>query len=267
MTDKYIDIHAHIYPDPIAAKAVKAIENFYDIIQTNYQDGTAAGLVRICQRAGVVKAVVHSVATSPRQVESINNFIAEAAASNPMFIPFATLHPDMSAEAVRAECGRIKGLGMRGIKLHPDFQRFDADGKEAVKLFSNIDEDLPVMIHSGDKRYTFSTPKRIISIAKRFPQLRFIAAHFGGYSEWEYAEGYIETPNVYFDTSSSLAFLEPQRAAEIINCLGVERFMFGTDYPMWSADDEIIRVKKLGLSEEDEDKIFYHNAAGFFGLE
>ena len=43
--------------------------------------------------------------------------------------------------------------------------------------------------------------------------------------------------------------------------------MFGTDYLMWSADDEIIRVKNWAFRKRTEDKIFHHNAAGFFGLE
>jgi len=266
MSQKIIDVHAHIYPDAIASKAVASIGNFYDI-HTDYKDGTVDALTAICLAAGVDKVVVHGVATTAKQVESVNNFIADTADQNPLLIPFGTLHPDMTKEELSAEYARMKSRGIRGIKLHPDFQKFAADGKEAFKILSCLDGELPVMLHTGDKRYNFSNPKRIISLAKSFPAIKFIAAHFGGYSEWEYAEDYKEVSNVYFDTSSSLAFLDPERARQMIAFLGEDRFMFGSDFPMWSAADEKERIKKLGLSQETLEKIYYQNAAKFLNIQ
>jgi len=262
---KIIDVHTHIYPDAIAHKAVGSIAGFYGI-ETNYADGTVGSLVEFCKQAGVVKAVAHSVATRPKQVESINNFIASAAQENGLFIPFATLHPAMSEQEIHLEYARIKTLGMKGIKLHPDCQKFPLDGADAFRLFGCLDGQLPVMVHTGDSRYPFSNPKRMIAVAKKFPWIRFIAAHFGGWSEWEDAEGYIGLENVWFDTSSSLAFLAPARAREIIAALGEDRFMFGSDYPMWNAPDELQRLLALGLPESTADKILYGNAAKFFGI-
>jgi len=101
---------------------------------------------------------------------------------------------------------------------------------------------------------------------ERFPDLVCIGAHFGGYSEWDDAEDYPKSKNLYFDTSSSLDVLEPSHALALISHFGVEQFMFGTDYPMWTPSEEIEKVLKLGLSEEDNEKVFSKNFERLFGI-
>jgi len=259
-------MHAHIYPDKIAAKAVNAIKEFYDLPMAN-KEGTVANLKSLAEEAGVVKVVVHSVATLARQVESINTFVAREAAKDKLFLPFATLHPDMTKQNIKNELNRLKEMGIKGIKLHPDFQEFSIDGDAAGKILDCLDGSLPIQMHTGDKRKNFSSPLKMMQAAKRYPHLRFIAAHFGGWSEWEYAEGYEETPNVFFDTSSTLEFLDKDRAKEIIDYLGADRFMFGTDYPMWDYKGELNRIKALGLPSQTLEKILYTNAVKFMNLE
>lgn len=263
---KIFDIHAHIYPEQIAEKAVKNVGKFYGL-PMSCPNGTADNLTKIAEEAGVVKIVVHSVATAPQQVFSINRFLAREAAKNSLLLPFATLHPDMDKETIREELKNIEGLNLHGIKLHPDCQGFPIDGKRSRKILDEMSGELPILFHTGDRRMLFSNPFRLQKIAKEYPHLTFIAAHFGGYSEWEQAEGYIGLDNVYFDTSSTLSFLNKSRALEIIREIGVERFMFGTDYPMWDYTGEIKRIKNLNLTEQEAEAIFFNNAAKFFGLE
>lgn len=76
-----IDSHAHIYPDKIAHKAARSIGDFYDIDMD--LDGTVDMLLKVGDEAGVDKFLVHSVATTPHQVRSINSFIAKAYRSTP----------------------------------------------------------------------------------------------------------------------------------------------------------------------------------------
>ena len=69
---KTIDTHAHIYPDKIADKAVSSIGAFYDIEMTG-GSGTSCGLIESGSRIGVEKYIVHSTATTVKQVKSIND--------------------------------------------------------------------------------------------------------------------------------------------------------------------------------------------------
>ena len=267
---KIIDAHAHIYPQKIAEAAVRTVEGFYSNIERDYnvqfssKTGELSELLRLAEEANVVKIVVSSVATNKSQVVSINNFLATSAQSESKLIPFATLSPDMNKAEIAAELARVKTLNLRGIKLHPDFQRFALDGEQAFKIFEELDGSLPILTHTGDNRFSYSSPKQMVRAASKFKHLTFICAHLGGWSEWDDLDGYLKTPNTFFDTCSSFMFLKPEVALKIMRAIGVERFMFGTDYPVWNYELEWENFKNLGLTKEELDMILFENADRFF---
>lgn len=261
-----IDSHAHIYPDKIADKASTVIGKFYDIHMDC--NGSVQGLLAVGKPAGVSRYLVHSVATVPHQVKSINRFILEQTALHPEFIPFMTLHQDLTADEIDEEVSFCLQNGFHGIKLHPDFQKFAINSDEARKIYDVVGTRMPILFHTGDKRYNFSHPDFLAQIAKEYPHMRFIGAHFGGYSCWKEAEAaYKGLDNVFFDTSSSLAFISPEEATRLIHSMGAERFFFGTDYPMWLPQEEIERFLKLNLTEREREGIFAKNLLSFLSLD
>ena len=261
-TYRIIDAHCHIYPQKIAAKAVTAIGNFYDIPMA--EDGTADSLVREGSAIGVERYVVHSTATTVHQVRSINEYIYGEMRLHPEFIGFMTLHNEMTDDAIEEEVALAISRGMKGVKLHPDFQRFNID--DADNIYRVTAGRLPVLLHMGDRRYDFSSPERLRKMAEKYPEQIFIGAHFGGYSVWDKVECLKDLPNVYFDTSSSLFALDKNRAADLIHRFGPERYFFGTDFPMWRPDEEIRRFLALPLTEEERENILYNNAAKLLGV-
>lgn len=254
---RIIDAHCHIYPQKIAAKAVNAIGNFYGIKMA--EDGTAPSLISESEPIGVEKYVVHSTATTVHQVRSINEYIYGEMQAHPEFIGFMTLHNEMTDEAIEEEVELALSRGMKGVKLHPDFQKFNID--DAENIYRVTAGKLPVLLHMGDKRYDFSAPERLKRMAEKYPEQVFIGAHFGGYSVWDKVECLKDLPNVYFDTSSSLFFLDKGRAADLIHRFGHQRYFFGTDFPMWKPDEELRRFLSLDLTEEEREDILYNNAA------
>ncbi len=255
---KIIDTHAHVYPDKIADRAVHAIGDFYHIPMA--KAGTIDGLLKNGSEVGVSKYVIHSLATTVHQVQAINNFILTAKDAYPCFIPFMTLHPEMTEYEIQREVDRVLPLGVKGVKLHPDFQKFYIDDDNVFKIYRAVEGKLPILFHAGDERYEFSAPPRLAKICREFPELKVIAAHFGGYQRWYEVDVYKGLDNVYFDTCSALFFLSPEQACDIIHMHGADRFFFATDYPMWSAKEEIERIMKLDLTEEEREMIFYKNA-------
>lgn len=256
---KIIDTHAHIYPDKIAAKAVRNISGFYDL--TAYSDGSIRSLAESGSQIGVRAFVVHSTATKREQVQSINNFIIEAVRENPSFVGYATLHFDMTRSEIEQEVKRFTDEGLRGVKLHPDFQKFYIDDSCMFDIYDICQEaGLPILIHTGDPRYETSRPQRLAKMAKAYPKLIFIGAHFGGYGRWEEVECYKDTSNVYFDTSSSLFIMQKKEPERIIEMLSSDRFFFATDYPLFTHAHELKRFMKLDLSEDVREKILYKNA-------
>ena len=249
-----INAHAHIYPEKIAAKATDAIGEFYNEKMEN-PTGTAQRLLEDGLRAGITRHVVHSVATTAHQVRSINEFIKRETEAHPEFIGFITLHPDLSEEEVEREVALAQENGMHGIKLHPDFQKFNIDDPSAEKFYRAAGDKLPILFHTGDDRYDYSKPYRLVNMAKKYPNVTFIAAHFGGYRCWEDASLYRGLDNVYFDTCSSLPFIDAKRARELIDLLGADRFFFATDFPMWDSVGELERFLAIPLSDTEREAI------------
>ena len=253
-----IDAHTHIYPEKIAEKATVAIGNFYDI-KMEMSSGTTANLIKDGKRAGITRYVVHSCATKAHQVRSINEFIKKEIDEHSEFIGFMTLHQDLTEEEIVCEVDWCIKNGFKGVKLHPDFQKFNIDDENVEKFYKIIGDRLPILFHIGDNRYDYSAPERLVKMAKKYPNVNFIAAHFGGYRKWDNANLYVGLNNVYFDTCSSLAFIDSKKAKEIIDMLGVDKFFFGTDFPMWDAKTELERFFSIGLSKEDNEKILSKN--------
>ena len=253
-----IDAHAHIYPEKIAAKATETIGVFYDI-KMEMPAGTPERLLIEGGRAGISRYVVHSVATTARQVRSINEFIKRETEAHPEFIGFITLHQDLSEEEILYEVEWAIENNMRGIKLHPDFQKFNIDDEDAEKFYRAAEGRLPILFHVGDDRYEYSKPERLVKMAKKYPEVNFIAAHFGGYRCWGDAALYKGLKNVYFDTCSSLPFISAEEAKKIIDMHGADKFFFATDFPMWDATAELERFNKIPLTSEEREMIFSGN--------
>ena len=251
---KVMDVHTHIFPESIAYKATVNTGNFYGVKMSRV--GGVQQLINEITEAGISKALVFSAATTPKQVEHINDYIKNSCQSCDRFIGFGTLHPYM--ENVEQEVVRCKELGLRGFKFHPDMQEFYLDEAKAVEMFRIIAKyNMPVMLHMGDDRYTYSLPDRLRNVTDKIPDLVSIAAHFGGYQCWPQAITKLKDGNIYFDTSSSLAFIENSTAVDMIHYFGSKRFMFGTDFPMWGADEEFERFFSLDLTEDERNRILH----------
>ena len=263
---RIIDTHAHIYPDKIALKAAKSIGDFYDIPMQ--MDGTLSTLLAQGEAAGISRFLVQSVAVTWERVQAINNFIARSVAEQPeKLIGFGTMHPDHPE--MEKELDRILSLGLRGVKLHPDFQRFMLDAPSAIRLFEAMAErSLPLLVHTGDYRHPYSHPERMARALDHVPALKAICAHLGGWSVWNDAWRILAgRSNVYVDCSSSLYAMKPEDAVRVMRRYRISHVFFGTDYPMWSAKDEIERFMALPLTDEEREMILHQNFERFIGEE
>ncbi len=257
------DAHSHIYPDKIAQKATDAIGDFYDIKM--YSCGSADLLLQSGSQIGTKKYLVCSAATAAHQVSGINDFIKAQCDLHEEFFGFGTMHPDF--ENIDAEIDRMQKMGLHGIKLHPDFQLFDIDSENAYKIYEAAQGKMPILFHTGDNRYDYSLPSKLAKVSKDFPKLQSIAAHLGGYRRWEDAlDTLVGLDNVMFDCSSSMSMLDKDYAKSIMNKLGLDRIMFGTDFPMWSHKSEAEFLLSLGFEREELEKIFSGNFKRFFNV-
>ena len=260
-----IDAHCHIYPEKIASLAVNHTDGFYDV--KSFNKGTIVDLMEVNDKAGIDKSIVQSVATTPKQVRSINKFIHDSVETyKDKFIGLGTIHP--RSEDIKGDIENLIELGLKGIKIHPDIQDFKVDDYGYVKAYEICqDKGIPVLMHTGDSRFDNSNPNRLLPILKDFDKLTVIGAHFGGWSIWEDAcNHYKDVKNFYVDTSSSFFYISLDTVKKIIDTYGIDKIMFATDYPMWNVNDEIEKLLQLNLSEEDYKKIFSLNAIKAYNL-
>ena len=260
----YIDIHTHAFHPKIAHKAVDHLNSFYSI--TCSGDGTIANLLEREQQAGLEKCVVLCAATAPAQVIPANNYAISLQREHPeQVIAFGTVHP--AYENWENELARIKAAGIRGIKLHPDFQSFWLDDPRLLPIFEAAQKDFVFEIHIGDRtspEKNPSCPYKLASILRQFPGMRVIAAHFGGYRMWSHAlEVFSDNrfENLWFDTSSTTPFATPELAHKLLNTFPRERILFGTDWPLYDPVEELQRLQNLGGLKDSEMEVIMSNAS------
>lgn len=257
------DIHTHVYPDAIAQKATDSVKEFYKIGGSN-MNGTVDMLLQQGRQAGISGYLILPVAIRPDRVQGINDFILQQTQLHPEFVGFGTVHAGM--ENLTDEVHRIMDMGLKGIKLHPDSQRFHIDDTRLYPMYEAIEGRIPIMLHMGDHRYNYSHPIKLRKILDQFPRLQAIAAHFGGYSMYETAYDLLHDTDCIFDVSSSLMFMPKGQPEKFINLYGAERMAYGTDYPLWDPAEEVERFKRLKLTDEQFEQIAWKTAHRFLKL-
>ena len=258
-----IDAHCHIYPEKIADKAVHGTDTFYNIVSK--RKGTAKDLIDEMHSSIVDKFIVQSVATTPHQVKSINEFVArEVELFGEFLVGLGTLHQD--SQTMKEDVEHLIELSLKGVKLHPDIQNFKIDEERYFPIYELCEKySLPILMHTGDYRYDNSNPNRVIPILETFKNLTLIGAHFGGWSMYDEASKQLcKYENFFVDCSSAFYALDKTDAKTIINRYGTDKVLFGTDYPMWEASEELEYFFSLGFSEEDNKKMLSENAKRVF---
>ncbi len=267
--EKYrlFDFHTHVYPDAIAERAVVALNNFYEFVCDC--SGTYGELESTSAEAGVEGFLLLGTATNAHQVEKVNDYVAQCVLSGREHgfdsHGFAAMHQDMNE--FEHELDRVRALGLEGVKIHPDIQRVNIDDEKLMPLYRACEaRGMPVYLHVGDNReqYRYSEIGRIDRIISACPDLIVIAAHFGGYSAWEYSDAFAGNTNVYYDTSSALEYAPPESFERLVDKLGHKQIMFGTDYPCTTASRDFERFMKLELDHDVRCDILYNNAVEFF---
>ncbi len=255
-----IDFHTHIFPDALAPKAVAHIGRHYGIPM--HRNGLLADLVESADLSGVSHVVILSSATRPAQTNTVNRWLAER--QDGRFVAFGTLHPD--SDHIEEELQTLVALGLRGVKLHPEFQAFDIDDPKMDRIYRAVGDSLPVLMHVGDPRFDHSAPIRLRRVLDRFPQLKIVAAHLGGYERWDEARETLIGLPIWLDTSSALWAMAPEAALDLIRSHGTDRVVFGTDYPVNSHAQELALFDRLPLTDAERQAILHDNAAAILGI-
>lgn len=255
-----IDFHTHAFPEAIAEKAIGKLSHASGGLKP-HTNGTVAGLKELMQKSGIEKAVVLSIATNATQQKNVNNFAAEINKDENIFA-FGSVYPD--APDALEELERIKELGLKGVKLHPDYQQFSVDDEKMKPVYKKISAlGLITIFHAG-LDYGFAppyggTPEKMEKALLWFDS-PVIAAHWGGVGSGEEVIKHLCGKDIYFDTSFGYGTSPKYYIEKILEKHGTDKILFGTDTPWHTAKMEQRLLNSIKITDEDMEKITHKNA-------
>lgn len=260
-----IDFHTHAFPDKLAARAVGALSDSTGGLPP-CTDGTVEGLRASMRAGGVDISVVANIATNPRQMRAVNDFAASINSED--LVAFGSVHPD--APDALDELSRIAELGLKGVKLHPEYQCFFVDDERMRPIYDKIGElGLITLFHAGgDLGFPgpyHCTPERMAS-ALAWMKGPVVAAHWGGMFMGEAVLQHLCGKEIWFDISFGQGVIPPSLARRIIDAHGADRLLFGTDTPWHAPGQELRMLEALELSCTEREKILSENARKLLNL-
>lgn len=275
-----IDIHTHIFPDEIASRAVNKLKRASHT--QPFCDGTSAGLQESCTAAGVDCCVTLPVATDPKQVLHMNDraILANGLYPESCLLPFGAIHPD--CPGWKSELKRLACSGIRGVKIHPVFQKVRLDDLRYLRIIdAAAGLGLIVLAHAGldidSPDEIFCTPEMILQVYRELGEIPFILAHMGGWRQWDEAEYFVAQTPFYLDTAyclgpviplkgsvwtgGSLKTMPEKQFLRFVKIFGADRLLFGSDSPWRDQKKSIDEINALPLSGPEKSAILGGNAA------
>ncbi|MDL2205697.1 amidohydrolase family protein [Eubacteriales bacterium OttesenSCG-928-N13] len=262
---KVFDAHTHAFPDAIARGAVDGLSEKAGI--AHFHNGSYDELAQYEAQADGY--LLLPIATKPAQMRSVNTWAAQKMGGKMQ--AFGSVHP--LAEDWRPELDHVQSLGLKGIKLHPEYQDFYADDPRHFPLYAEIfARGLILCFHAGVD-LGFPPPlhgaaEAIARVADAFPNGRIIAAHMGGYQQFDEAMAHLAgRENLWMDTSYVADEMAKEQLVQLSRAHGIDRILFATDAPWKPFDSMLAAVLNAGFDEDELQKILYQNAAKLLNLE
>ncbi len=230
----------------------------------NALDNKYVSFARTAERNSIYKALSFAFPFPNIAVRAANQYVLDAAAKRPdLFLPLLLISDDLSYF-----CANLNNIA--GAK-----EEFYLPGGRDLNSFMPIYEfleanDLVLLIHPHrDDRIN-----RILSIRSNFPNLKIILAHSG--RKWPFTGDDIldtilpslaSTDLLFFDTST---IRDGKILRAIVNSIGVERVLFGSDYPFFSVkgentyQEELATIHSARLTSHEEEMILSGNFRRIF---
>lgn len=255
----FIDFHTHAFPDTLARRALASLEQSGNI--NAYGDGTIKGLLASMDAAGIERSVLCSIATRPGQFDDILAW--SAAVRSERIITLPSVHP--RDEKLIAHVRQVHSEGFAGIKMHAYYQNYILDDPALFPLYEELSGlGMLLVIHAGFDiafpRERKADPARINAITRRWPMLKLIATHVGGWDDWDEVERLLIGRPVYLELSFGTDFLPQERLKRLLLAHPQEYLLFGSDSPWTDQKKSLEGLQALNLPQRLFDRITSGNA-------
>lgn len=277
-----IDFHTHIFPPDIQHHRERycARDPWFDTLYSNPRARVASAedLIAEMAESTVDVSVTFSFGwTDTGLIEETNNYVIDAMRRYPGRIyGMAVLQPVTGTHAVR-ELDRCARAGMIGVgELMPHGQGYklsdiplltpliDVVRQHQLIVLSHCSEPIG-HIYPGKGDVTLQD---IVTFLTAFPDVRFVAAHWGGGLPFYCLMPEIQriTANVWYDTAATAYLYRNTILPVVAQLVGVERILFASDFGLLRQQRIIDYVAQSGLDTEDVEKVLGRNAQSLLGL-
>ncbi len=256
-----IDIHTHAFPDRLAQRATAGMSRILGFPCQG--TGLLSDLAEDERKASIDMHVVLCCAATAGSTANVNTYALQCHKQEGT-LAFGSIHPDCSSW--EQELDRLENGGIRGLKLHPEYQGIAIDDARFEPLFEACQGRFCVLVHTGGTRDTQalskSSPARLLNVLRKFPRLDVVAAHFGGEGIWRFACDVLKSykgNHLWLDTSSSTKFVPKDLLKELFSLRPFDYYLFGSDWPIYRPCEERERlVTAAGLTEPEAEDLMDH---------
>ena len=271
-----IDFHTHIVPP-----RVKQNRERYALQDSGfaavYADSkaklaTAEDLITVMDKHEIDMSMILNYGWSTQALYAeVNEYLLYAAAKyRGRLVAFCNARLQSGDKAL-LEIERCLAAGARGVgEIRPDL----LPAKDRIQLLQPVAELLKkhngiLLTHASElvghvyPGKGAATPDVLMQIITAFPEMTIVGAHWGGGLPF-YAlmpEVKAALKHVYFDTAASPFLYRPEIYRRVIDLVGAEKVLFGSDYPLLSPDRYFQEMERVGLSRTVKKKILGENAA------
>ncbi|MFC1899712.1 amidohydrolase family protein [Chloroflexota bacterium] len=271
-----MDFHTHIFPPCIREKRPDYAKRdpCFAALYSSEKAGliTVEELIASMDKSGIDISVVVNIGwTSHELCVETNDYILEAVARYPQrLIGFCAVQP-LTGDTAISEIKRCAANGIRGIgEMRPDIQKINFTDKAVIAPFikATQEHNLILMVHTSEPvghEYPGKgsvTPEVLYPLITGYPELKLVLAHWGGgfpfYTLMPEVKQALK--NTYFDTAASPFLYSPQIYREVINIIGAEKILFGSDYPLMPQNRLLDEINRVSLTDEERGLILSSNA-------